>query len=92
MDKIHELSDSLHMHSLSDLRLKISWISGHDGVAGNKKVDEEAKATTKGDSSPRQELPTLLKSDPLPFGAMAIKQHFWAKLEKNWGEIWASSP
>ena len=61
MDKIHELSDSLHTRSLSDLQLKISWISGHDGVAGNEKVDEEAKATAKGDSSPWQELPMLLQ-------------------------------
>ena len=92
MDEIHELSDSLHTRSLSDLRLKISWISGHNGVAGNKKVDEEAKAAAKGDSSPWQELPMMLQSDPLPLGATAVKQHFWAELAKHWQEIWASSP
>ena len=92
LDEIQELSDSLHVRSLSDLQLKISWISGHDGVAGNEKVDEEAKVAAKGDSSPWQELPTLLQSGPLPFGATAVKQHFWAELTKNWREIWASSP
>ena len=92
LDEIHELSDSLHTHSLSDLWLKISWISGHGGVARNEKVDEEAKAAAKGDSSPWQELPMLLQSDPLLFGATAVKQHFWAELVKNWREIWVSLP
>ena len=87
LDEIHELSDSLHTRGLSDLQLKISWISGHDGVAGNEKVDEEAKAVAKGDSSPWQELPMLLQSDPLPLGAMAVKQHFWAELAKHWSVV-----
>ena len=42
LDEIHELSTSLHKQSLSNLQLKISWISRHDGITGNDKVDEEA--------------------------------------------------
>ena len=34
----------------------------------------------------------MLQSDPLPLGATAVKQHFWAELAKHWQEIWASSP
>ena len=51
LDEICELSTSLHAQSLSDLQLKISWVSGHDGVAGNKRADTEAKAAATSDSS-----------------------------------------
>ena len=66
LNEIHELSYSLYACSLSDLQLKISWISRHDGVAGNERVGEEAKVAAKGDSSPWHELPPLLQLDPLP--------------------------
>ena len=92
LNEIHELSDSLYARSISDLQLKISWISGHDGVAGNKRVDEEAKAAAKGNSSPWHELPPLLQSDPLPLSTTAAKQHFQAKLAKDWRGLWAKSP
>ena len=92
LNEIHELSDSLYAHSLSDLQLKISWISGYDGVARNERVIEGAKAAAKGDSSPWHELPPLLQSDPLPLSTTAAKQHFRAKLAKDWRGLWAKSP
>ena len=41
-------------------RFKLAWISGHSGVQGNKKVDEEAKRAAQGNSSPQHILPPLL--------------------------------
>ena len=35
LDKICKLIVSLKDQSLSDLRLRVSWVSGHDGVARN---------------------------------------------------------
>ena len=92
LDEIHELSTSLCEQSLSSLQLKISWISGHDGVTGNDRVDEEAKAVVMGDSSPWQELPPLLQSNPLPHSSTAAKQHYQNKLAQDWQHLWAKSP
>ena len=83
LDEIHELSTSLCERSLSSLQLKISWISSHDGITGNNTVDEEAKAAVTGNSSPWQELPPLLQSDPLPCSSMATKQHYRNKLAQD---------
>ena len=92
LDEIHELSKFLRANSLSNLQIRISWISGHDGVAGNESVNKETKAAAKGDSSPQHELPMLLQSDPLPFSTMAAKQHFRVGLAREWRKLWAKSP
>ena len=80
------------MNSLSDLQIRISWISRHDGVAGNESIDKEAKAAAKGDSSPWHKLLTLLQSDPLPLSTMAAKQHFRVGLAREWQKLWEKSP
>ena len=92
LDKIHKLSESLCISSISDLQLRVSWISRHDRVAGNESVDKEAKAAAKGDSSPCHELPLLLQSDPLPVSITTAKQHFRVKLANEWRTLWAKSP
>ena len=92
MDKIHELSTSLHKQSLSNLQLNISWISRHNGVARNDKVDEEAKAAAQGTSSPWNKLPPLLQSGPLPLSSTAAKQHYRLKLMTEWRQCWAKLP
>ena len=38
----------------------LAWISGHSGVQGNEKVDEEAKKGAQGESSTLHRLPPLL--------------------------------
>ena len=45
-----------------------------------------------GDSSPWQELPPLLQSDPLPCSSTAAKQHYRNKLAQDWRHLWAKSP
>ena len=57
LDEIRELSASLRAQSLTDLQLKFSWVSGHDGVARNERADLEAKAAAAGSSSDEPELP-----------------------------------
>ena len=84
LDEIHKLSTTLCEWSLSSLQLKISWSSSHNGVTGNNRVDEEAKAVAMGNSSPWQELPPLLQSGPLPHSSTATKQHYQNKLAQDW--------
>ena len=103
LDEIRELSASLRAQSLTDLQLKISWVSGHDGaarndgvagnngVAGNKRADIEAKAAATGSSSDEPELPPLLHS-PLPVSVTTAKQHFRATLTADWKNRWQKSP
>ena len=91
MNEIHELSTSLRKRSLSNLQLKISWISGHDGITGNDKADEEAKMAAQGASSPWNELPPLLQSGPLLLSSTTAKQHYRLKLTTEWRQHWAKS-
>ena len=92
LDKIHELSVSLKDQSLSDLRLRVSWVSGHNGVAGNERADLEAKDAAAGSLSTDQELPLLLRSAPLPCSITATKQHFRTSLMLDWKIRWSESP
>ena len=90
LDEICELSASLRAQSLMYLQLKISWVSGHDGVAGNERANIEAKAAAAGSSSDEPELPPLLHS-PLPISITAAKQHFRATLTADWKNRWRKS-
>ena len=92
LDEIRELSTELCVQSSSDLHLNVSWVSGHDGVAGNERMDIEAKAAAVGSSSAELELPPLLRSSPLPHSVTAAKQHFHASLVKKWKDYWQKSP
>ena len=67
-------------------------MSGHDGVAGNKRADLEAKDAAAGSSSMDRELPPLLRSSPLPCSIMAAKQHFRTSLMLDWKSRWSESP
>ena len=47
-------------------RLGISWISGHDGVKGNERADEEARKAVSDGSSLREDLRTSYKRGCCP--------------------------
>ena len=79
LEKTHELSTSLRSCNGPRQQLKISWV--FDGVAGNERADEEAKAAAVRSSSLEYILPPLLlHSASLPFSIMATKQCF----QQNW--------
>ena len=52
---------------------QLVWISGHSGVQGNERVDEEAKKAAQGDSSPLHRLLPILREE-LPRSIAAVKQ------------------
>ena len=92
LDEICKLSVSQKDQSLSDLRLRVSWVSGHDGVARNERADLEAKDAAAGSPSMDQELPPLLHLAPLPCSVTAAKQHFRTLLMLDWKSHWSKSP
>jgi hypothetical protein len=68
-----------------------SWVAAHEGVAGNERVDEEAKRAAQGESSPPEDLPPILRKR-LPVSATAVKQEFGEKLKTRWMDMWKTSP
>lgn len=72
-------------------KFALKWVAAHEGVVGNERVDEEAKKAAQGDSSPREELPPILRRR-LPYSASAVKQEFAEKLKARWTETWRDSP
>jgi len=72
-------------------KFTLKWVAAHKGVAGNERVDEEAKRAAQGDSSPPEELPPALQKR-LPTSASAVKQKFTDKLKVRWAETWKTSP
>ena len=69
----------------------LAWISGHSGVQGNKKVDEEAKRAAWGDSSPQHILPPLLWKE-LQASIAAVKQKLHREMNDRWKDMWLASP
>ena len=72
-------------------RFQLAWISGHSGVQGNEKVDEEAKKAAQGESSPPHTLPPVLREE-LPRSVAAVKQKYHDDLKKRWNSMWLGSP
>ncbi|KAG2073310.1 hypothetical protein BDR04DRAFT_954491, partial [Suillus decipiens] len=74
--------------------ITVQWISGHNGVAGNKLADGEAKqaAESQSESSPRQHLPPYLHKGILPCSISALKQVQKQESSKCWARFWQKSP
>ena len=60
--------------------LDVTWVWGHSGVEGNKRVNCEAKEAAKGRSSQKRNLPKFLTKAPLPKSISAQQQEFNAEL------------
>lgn len=71
--------------------LRMQWVPGHMDFAPNDKADEHAKRAAEGDSSPREDLPKLLKK-PLPASISALRQELKSKIQKRWARQWKTSP
>jgi ribonuclease HI len=72
-------------------KFALKWVAAHKGVAGNERVDEEAKRAAQGESSPPEDLPPILRKR-LPVSATAVKQEFGEKLKTRWMDMWKTSP
>ena len=70
--------------------LTLQWTAGHEGIAGNELVDQEAKLAAEGKTSEKHSLPVYLRK-PLTANPAAIKKQFHERLKKNWEEDWRSS-
>jgi hypothetical protein len=65
-------------------RITIRWAPGHIGIAGNERVDEEAKrAAQYEDSSVAAAIPKVFRSD-LPWSRSAVWQDYYT-------ELWAAA-
>jgi hypothetical protein len=86
LDAIHnEISRAMEKNGRDKIRLR--WIPGHEGVEGNEAVDIEAKKAAEGKTSPKKDLPKMLKKE-LPTSKAAAKQKFNKELKEASGERW----
>ncbi|RDB20589.1 putative RNA-directed DNA polymerase from transposon X-element [Hypsizygus marmoreus] len=95
MDEYLELTESMGsgcvVASPAPSKFELRWISGHSGVDGNERVDEEAKRAAQGESSHPNALPPILRK-PLPSSTTAEKQAFMKQLQLRWTADWKKSP
>ena len=73
-------------------QLGIHWVSGHDGVHGNERADEEARRAVSVGSSPESELPETLQGNTLLCSLVALCPKFKELLKLRWKATWAKSP
>ena len=84
-------NDANSLHSTGTVKFSLNWVAAHQGVAGNERVDEEAKKAAQGESSPPEDLPPILRKR-LPYSASAVKQEFAESQKVRWREAWQDSP
>ncbi|KAG2127127.1 hypothetical protein DEU56DRAFT_691148, partial [Suillus clintonianus] len=77
-----------------NFQVKVHWISGHDGVEGNEKADQEAKEAAEGSeaNSATRRLPPYLKKGVLPSSTSALKQAQRKESADRWNRLWTKSP
>ena len=93
LNLVHEGSnDWLTSDGSRRRQLGIHWISGHDGVHGNERADEEARRAVSVGSSPESKLPEMLQGHSLPCSLAALCGKFKESLKLRWKAIWVKSP
>ena len=84
-------NDANSLHPTGTVKFSLNWVAAHQGVAGNERVDEEAKKAAQGESSQPEDLPPIL-CKRLPYSASAVKQEFTESQKVRWREAWQDSP
>ncbi|QRV80550.1 Reverse transcriptase from transposon X-element protein [Ceratobasidium sp. AG-Ba] len=80
-----DLSSILHRvtRKHDGVRIEARWIPGHEGVGGNEKADEAARAAGQGGRSEREALPEHLR-ERVPTNPTAAKRVFRETLLQRW--------
>jgi len=70
--------------------LTIRWTAGHEGIEGNKAIDQEAKKAAEGFTSDLLRLPSYLRK-PLLMNPSAVKRAHNDCLKHKWTTTWQKS-
>ena len=70
--------------------LVLRWTTGHVGIPGNERADEEAKRAAEGKTSDKSLLPNFLRRT-LTVNPSAIKQEHNKEINTCWENAWRSS-
>ena len=71
--------------------LKIMWIPSHSNIVGNTKADDLAYIAARGQSSPANNLPPLLRCSLL-FSVKAEWRNYSQEISTMWKDKWQQSP
>ncbi|OBZ78310.1 hypothetical protein A0H81_02657 [Grifola frondosa] len=91
----HYLLDSLHKHLRAlgrkhhEAKVTIRWVPGHMDLEGNETADLKVKCAARGDTSPIEDLPDILR-DGLPRSATKMRQVFLTDLQGKAKTAWNS--
>ena len=82
LDRFHEQVEVAKLQH-TGMEVMLRWTPGHVGIVENERVDEEAKRATRGDSSPKNQLPKACRGQIPKSKSVEIKRHWEAARKKS---------
>jgi len=89
-EALHLTHQIHHRKRKTKYALTIRWTAGHEGIVGNKAIDQEAKKAAEGLTSDPTHLPLYLRK-PLLTNPSAVKRAHNNCLKFKWTTTWRSS-